>query len=77
MIMPDKNIVVANSFLGIGASILDEIKTPCGVGILWQLVKDKNQYAKAWGKFILALDVLYVLNLIEFKDGKIRMRIYK
>jgi hypothetical protein len=73
MILPDKNILLSQSLLGLGALLLGKLNSPQTVSSLWENARkygDINSYEK----YILTLDLLYLLGLIEFKDGLLRKR---
>ena len=75
MILPTKHIKLSNSLLNLGAILLKRIDGTQTVSLLW----DKSRVLpeiKTFERFTLGLDLLYALNLIDFKDGLI-MRIKK
>ncbi|MCD6540208.1 MAG: hypothetical protein J7K37_05890 [Candidatus Omnitrophica bacterium] len=71
MIIPDKMIKFKYSFLGAGSKMLKELAIPQTVSSLWEKVKYMEEI-KTFDKFILILDFLYMLGLIEFKGGLLR-----
>lgn len=71
MILPTKHIPVENSFIGIGALLLAYLDQPTTVSSLWQKVRKLPQIA-TFERFTLTLDLLYIMNIIEFRDGNIR-----
>jgi len=71
MIIPNKNIRLQNSLLGMGAYILDMLRTPQTVSSLWEIVKTESKI-NSFDKYILTLDFLFMLNLLEIKSGIIR-----
>lgn len=68
MILPDKNIRLENSLMGMGAHILDVLGTSETVSSLWEKVKSGTPI-NSFEKFILTLDFLFLLNLIELRKG--------
>ncbi|MGD2247156.1 MAG: hypothetical protein PVF58_02035 [Candidatus Methanofastidiosia archaeon] len=56
-----------------GSIIISELHIPRTVSSLWEKARN-NKEIKTFEEFILTLDVLYMLGLIEFKDGIIRRR---
>ncbi len=72
MIYPNKNIRVEDSIIYKMISIL-EIRTEIDMNIHELYAKTKNKFANT-DEFILSLDVLYVLDMIEidFTTEKIR-----
>ena len=73
MILPDKNILLSHSLLGLGSIVITELRVPQTVSSLWEKARDHEEI-KSFEKFILTLDLLYTLGLIEFEGGIIRMR---
>ncbi|MCK4762471.1 MAG: hypothetical protein KAW12_09760 [Candidatus Aminicenantes bacterium] len=71
MILPDKNILLSNSLLGMGTDLLDRLKSPQTVSSLWQKAR-KDSDINAYEKYILTLDFLFILNLIELHEGLLR-----
>lgn len=68
MIMPDKNIRLGNSLLGMGAHILSQLQASETVSSLWEKVKT-NTAINSYEKFVLTLDFLFMLNLIDLQKG--------
>ncbi len=73
MILPDKNISLSHSLLGMGSIIITELTVPQTVSSLWEKARNYEEI-KTFEKFILTLDLLYILGLIEFDEGIIRRR---
>lgn len=77
MILPTKHLVEDRSILHVGAEILILLETPKTVSRLWLEMKSIRE--NTWGAttlsydwFVLALDFLYALGIIEFERGQIR-----
>jgi hypothetical protein len=70
MILPDKNLLLSHSLLGMGSVILMELTTPQTVSSLWEKARSKG--IVPFEKFILTLDLLYMIGLVEFEEGIIR-----
>lgn len=70
MILPTKHIKLSSSLIMIGATLLKKMNTEQTVTLLWEKAKDSPEI-KSFEKFILGLDLLYMLNLIDFKEGLI------
>ena len=68
MILPDKNIKLEYSLLNCGALILDEIRDPKTISLLWEQVKQKETLDN-YEKFVLTLDFLFIINAIKLNDG--------
>ena len=68
MILPNKNITLSNSLLGIGSLLLVNLIVPQTVNSLWEKMK-KTKKITSYEKYILSLDLLSLLNLIKLKEG--------
>ena len=71
MILPTKHISTRNSLLGVGAIILEQMNYPRTVTSLWDTVSTMPEVA-TFGRFILALDLLYMIGAIEINEGLLR-----
>lgn len=72
MILPDKNITLPNSILGIGSDIITVLEVPQTVTSLWEKtrrIRKIGDDAITFEKFILTLDFLYTMGLIEYNKG--------
>lgn len=77
MILPTKRITQDRSLLGIGAEILTLLDEPKTISRLWDEFKGRRIHKKSvsaviYDWFILALDVLYMLNAIRLEKGLLR-----
>ena len=54
--------------------LLKKLEQPCTVSGLWEKTKT-NQIVGTFGRFILALDMLYLLGAITITDGLIERTI--
>jgi hypothetical protein len=70
MILPTKHIKLSNTLLMLGAVLLKKINNGQTVTLLWEKTKGTSEI-KSFERFVLGLDLLCMLNLIEFKDGLI------
>lgn len=68
MITPDKNIKLSYSLIGVGALILPKLSSPITISALWHKMKHYQEIAN-FEKFVLALDFLYMCNLIRIDKG--------
>ncbi len=68
MILPDKNLSLYNSLLGSGSSVLKELARPQPVSTLWDRIK-KYDNVNNFEKFVLTLDLLYLLGLVNIENG--------
>jgi len=71
MILPNKSTSFTKSILGIGSKILLLIDESHSISSLWQSVK-YNYKNISYQKFILTLDLLYALDLIQYQEGMIK-----
>lgn len=71
MMFPTKHISLSSSLLGIGAKLLRHIDQPRTVTSLWNDVRDYPEI-RTFDRFTLALDMLFVLGAVAFKDGLLR-----
>lgn len=69
MILPNKNIILSNSLLGLGTIILKKLNHKETVSSLWS--KTRGGKINTFEKFVLVLDFLYSLNLIKITDSLI------
>jgi hypothetical protein len=79
MLLPTKTLSPTRSLLGVGASILRLLDEPKPVSRLWDDFKRRRSALRgsptitfAW--FVLALDMLFVVGLIQFDRGRIAKR---
>ncbi len=72
MILPDKNITLSNSLIGVGSKIIIELSTPQTVSSLWEKVRKKYLEIRTFERFVLTLDLLYAMGLIELENGIIK-----
>lgn len=68
MILPSKHTKTASSLIWAGGLLIRKLRSPKSVGVLWEEVK-RDPYLKNFQKFTLTLDLLFLLSIIELKDG--------
>ena len=73
MIMPSKHISFAESLLGLGSYILEQLNNPKRIEELWSIYEKVNNTPKypayhSFDNFILALDFLYLIGSIEINE---------
>ena len=68
MILPNKNIYLRNSLLGLGAIILEKLHRGDTVSSLWERVRNDTEI-NTFEKYILTLDFLYVVKAVDIKAG--------
>lgn len=70
MILPTKYLEQRESMLGLGAVLLKKLEKHSDVSSLWESVKD-HPSVETYSRFLLALTMLYCLDLIDLIDEKI------
>ncbi len=74
MILPTKGVAADKALLSIGADILRELVEPKTISRLWSDLREQNaqtlQITFDW--FVLALDLLFVLGVVEYVAGQVR-----
>lgn len=68
MILPNKYITTEYSLIGIGAILLDRLKTPKTVSSLWEEIRDESKI-NTFSRFIICLDFLFLIDALEIKEG--------
>jgi len=71
MILPSKHIKLENSLIGVGSEIVKRIKSPQTVSQLWIDMRNLPG-VRTFERFILSLDLLFAIGVIEFKEGLLR-----
>lgn len=71
MILPDKNILLRYSILGAGTKIITELNIAQTVSSLWEKTRNYDEINN-FEKFVLILDFLYMMGLIELESGIVR-----
>ncbi|WP_298307330.1 ABC-three component system middle component 6 [uncultured Erythrobacter sp.] len=77
MILPTKHILPERALLTIGAEVLASLRGPMTVSRVWDEVRlqrgETTEPAPiAYDWFVLALDLLFAVEAIEFEDGLLR-----
>jgi hypothetical protein len=73
MILPSKHISQERALLTIGAKLLEYLDHPKTVSAIWEDIR-VSQPPISFDWFVLALDLLYVIDIIEIRDGLISRR---
>lgn len=68
MILPTKHITTSHSLLGVGAELLGLVETQQSVSRLWEKARGLPTVGN-FERFILALDLLFALDLVTFEGG--------
>lgn len=71
MIMPSKYIKEKDTLLGISASIMPYLNHGQPVSGLWETLK-KESITTNFERFILALDLLFILGIIKIENNIIK-----
>ena len=70
MIAPTKHISIDSSLVGVGATVLRQLSEPRTITALWEACRLIATIG-TFHRFVLALDLLYLLGAIDLKDGLI------
>ena len=70
MIAPTKHISIDASLIGVGAAVLRLLPEPRTITALWEACRQITAIG-TFQRFILALDLLYILGAIDMTDGVI------
>ena len=70
MILPSKHISQDYALIGVGAILLDQIDRPRTVTQLWESIRRVKTVGN-FERFVLALDVLYIVGAVHLEDGLI------
>lgn len=71
MILPTKHLRAESSLIGIGSMLLPHLTRAKTISTLWDAVKE-NPYVGSYERFLLALNFLYMIDLIESKNGLLK-----
>jgi hypothetical protein len=70
MILPTKYLKEHESLIGVGAILLRQLSIPKTLSNLWEETKHLSNVG-TYERFVLGLDLLFVLGLIEVNGEKI------
>lgn len=71
MILPTKHIKLSGSLLNVGAVLLNNLEHEQTVTSLWEKTR-RIQQIKSFEQFILSLDFLFMVKMVNFKDGLLK-----
>ena len=79
MILPSKHLSQDRALLTVGAKILQKLSHPQTVSALWEELPRSTAERKdvpplRYDGFVLALDLLFLIGAIEFKEGVLTRR---
>jgi hypothetical protein len=75
MILPTKGLAVDRALLSVGAEVLRRLDRPKTVSRLWEQVSRRQSsllQVVSYDWFLLAIDLLYILNAVELEEGRLR-----
>lgn len=74
MILPSKHLNEERALITVGADVLRLLSKPVTISRLWTDFKrnKERQTPASYDWFILGLDVLYAMGLVEFDRGRVR-----
>ena len=67
MILPNKHVKISECLLGSGAILLQEMSDERTVSALWESVRGRPEI-RTFEKFVLSLDLLFVLGLVNYNN---------
>jgi hypothetical protein len=70
MIMPSKYLREEEALIGVSATLLPLLEKTGNLSLLWELAK-KVEAIGNFERFILALDLLYLLGLVDLCENEI------
>lgn len=73
MILPTKHIPEDQALLGVGATLLSHIAQETTISQLWERAR-RHSNVGTYERFILALDLLYLIGAIDLTEGLIARR---
>lgn len=73
MILPSKHISVGQTLIGVGAVVLRHVEQQQTITSLWDKVRDDPSVG-TFERFVLALDLLYIVGVIDLSKGMICRR---
>lgn len=80
MILPSKHLSQDRALLTVGARLLTQLTTPTTVSALWEAISGPtstsggNKPALRYDAYVLCLDLLFLMGLIEIQDGLLRRK---
>lgn len=73
MILPGKHLPLSRSYLNVGAVLLESINGKRTVSTLWDATRG-NPAIQAFDRFVLGLDMLFALGLVDMNDEGVIVR---
>ena len=73
MILPGKHLPLSRSYLNVGAVLLGLVDDRRTVSLLWDAARGRPEIG-TFGRFVLGLDMLFALGLIDMGDDGVVVR---
>jgi hypothetical protein len=70
MILPNKHLRENETLIGVGAVLMQKIPSSILISDLWELVKEVSNIGN-FERFILGLDLLFLLDVIKIENNQI------
>lgn len=70
MIIPSKHLKESEALIGVGSTLLSQLSSDRSLSELWENVKGVSNIGN-FERFVLGLDLLFVLGLIELKADRV------
>jgi hypothetical protein len=79
MILPTKYLSHDRALISVGGEILTNLEEPRAVSALWECVRDAQSHRLeavpiSFDWFILALNLLYAISAVDYRDGVVHSR---
>ncbi len=74
MILPTKHIAENQALIGVGAIVLRHLERPQTITGLWDKLRQNNSVG-TYERFILALDLLYIVGVVDIAQGMIQREV--
>lgn len=73
MILPSKHLSGDRALITVGAEVLGQLGEPKTISRLWTDVKRVSSSSATYDWFILSLDLLFTIGLVEFSNGRVAL----
>ncbi len=70
MILPNKHLRENETLIGVGAVLMQKMPSSILISDLWELVKEVSNIGN-FERFILGLDLLFLLDVIKIENNQI------
>lgn len=71
MILPSKHLSEDRALVTVGGDVLAQLREPKTVSRLWSDLKRKRATSINYDWFVLSLDLLFAMGLIDFASGRV------